>query len=91
LKNKRKLIKTLNDRKYLLKLLKSKTRFLKKRICKFIKKRKRLQFQFLSFFPSFLEVNYKTLSILILKDIEIKKSFKFFLNLLSVSNYYFHN
>lgn len=91
LKLNKQLSKTLDNRRYLLKLIESKNRFSLIKLKKFTKKRKKLKFRFLYFFPTFVEINYKTLSILVLKDINIKKSFKFFVNLLSVSNYYFHN
>lgn len=91
LKNKRYYFK---NKKYFLNFFLKKLVFkklIKKKLRKFIKKRKKLKFFFLYFFSNFLEINYKTLSILILMDIDIRKSFKFFLDLFSISNYYFHN
>jgi ribosomal 50S subunit-recycling heat shock protein len=52
--------------------------------------KKCIKYQFFFFFSNFLEINYKTLSILCLKNINVKKSFKFFLNLLSIKNYYYY-
>jgi len=38
--------------------------------------------------PDYLEVNYKTLSIVFLDNVNINKSFQFYLNLVSLLNYY---
>ena len=45
-------------------------------------------YYFLYFFPNHIEVNYKTLSIVFLDNVNINKSFQFYLNLVSLLNYY---
>lgn len=45
-------------------------------------------YYFFNFFPNHIEVNYKTLSIVFLDDISINKSFQFYVNLVSLLNYY---
>ena len=43
---------------------------------------------FFYFFPIHMEVNYKTLSIVFIDNINIDKSFQFYINLVSLLNYY---
>lgn len=48
-------------------------------------------FIFNRFFPSYLEVNYKTFTILYLSSVNIQKSFKYYLDLSSLLSFYKHH
>lgn len=102
MENKKIKLKTFFKKKIYKKKIRIKSKFILNKYDKFIlyqknclkqtiykkSKKKTLKFFFLNFFPSYLEINYKTLSIFFLGNINIKKLFKFYLNLPSILNYY---